>query len=112
MIKGVVLHNNPSYLSNGKLNNIVKTHNLEKIYNQLSIIITDEEKELFDFLTPHIEWLSKYPIPTKAKDMIGGSRYQISKVRISFFELYEKLNKLMINTNSLKEHLHDYKFQG
>lgn len=112
MIKGLLLFENPDLVAKRKLDVSIKSHNLSKLAAMLKIELSDDEKELLDFITPHIIWYGKYPIPADALDSIGSSFHQIEKVREFFLSLYKKLSKKMEETGKLKDHLHNYEFKG
>lgn len=110
MIKGILVYENPTLVSGGKLARSIKHHDLGDLARRIKIELSEEEKQLLDFLTPNIEWYSKYPIPANALDSIGSSGHQINTVREIFLVIYQKLSDKMQATGSLKAHLHNYKF--
>jgi hypothetical protein len=111
MIKGILIHQDPTLVKGSQLKGKIKTHNLKLLANSIAgCSFTDEEKQLFDFLTEHTIWISKYPIPANADDFFEGMVYQTEAVREVLLSVYNKQSRIMEATGDLVAHLHNYQF--
>ena len=110
MIKGLLIFNDPTLTSGKSLNKKIKTHNLSRLSKGLKVPFTEEESQLMDVITVYIEWLAKYPIPTKASETLSSWGLSIESVRCIFVDIYRKLSLEMQATGLLSEHMHNYLF--
>lgn len=68
LLKGLIIQRRGFETTNGKLPDDLKTHSIERLCELASITLMDNEEEL-NFvrkLSESVEWISKYPVPTKA----------------------------------------------
>ena len=109
LLKGILIHQNPDLVKGSQLKGKIKSHDLKLLANDIvGCQFTDTEKQLFEFLTAHTVWISKYPIPTKADDFFEWMYYLTESVREAFLSVYKKLSRVMEATCDLKAHLHNY----
>jgi len=111
MLKGLIIHNNPSLTQRGRLDKSLITHNLKRLISLIpSYAVTEEESMLLEFLTIKIEWNSKYPIPLHAGDIASSARYNAEGIRNIFLIIYNKLSRMMEATGKLAWTYHGYEF--
>ena len=69
VLKGLLLARNPDLVQDEKkLDTSITTHNLPQLFNNCEIELSEQERQVTDVMTWHIEW-GKYPAPKDLKDM-------------------------------------------
>lgn len=94
-LKGLLVERDPDLVSGGKLPRALTTHSLEDLFLAANIPLTDTAAELHLVrkLSDGVEWIARYPIPTKADKL----RSAVEMRRSSFvkhnndFERFEAL---------------------
>ena len=67
LLKGLLVGRDSQLIQGGKIDNRLLTHNLERLFADAKISLTDSrEEDLVKRLSASVTWLSKYPIPTSA----------------------------------------------
>ncbi len=64
LLKGYLLAILPELVKR-RLDSVIVTHDLTELCRDANMVVSDEEKQLLDFLTQCIYWQSKYPVPLK-----------------------------------------------
>jgi hypothetical protein len=113
LIKGILLTLNPTYLSDTKLSNEIKTHNLLYLYNKCGLSLRNNDKTILIKLSRYILWLGRYPIPLSIDSMLpikeddgvviqrGESHADILRTQEAIEDLYRRL---MMKLNEAKDH--------
>lgn len=113
LLKGVIIYENPSYISNGSLSKKVSHHQLTDLSEEInSINFVEHELEIIEILESCLPYWGRYPIPKKAHE-IENEIVASSDFKSIFESLYNRLDKS--NYDSIKygwEGPHGCKFLG
>ncbi|MBI1882070.1 MAG: hypothetical protein HYR94_28175 [Chloroflexi bacterium] len=110
LLKGILMIQHPEYFKpNAKITDI-RSHNLVNLCKRCKISLRQEEADLLNKLTRHIEWQGKYPIPLESDKMfpikesnstweIRGEAFDGRQTQQEFDNLYAKI------WNELEHHI-------
>ncbi|MBV6485849.1 MAG: hypothetical protein KFKLKKLM_02458 [Flavobacteriales bacterium] len=95
LLKGIIIKNNPQFVSNGTMATHLKKHDLIYLSNQAEITLSDNEKIFFEQAHQAILIDSRYPIPSKKEELsssmtIGGNCIEVHK------ELFNRLTQILM----------------
>lgn len=91
LCKGVIIQNNPSFISNGVMAKHLKTHDLCELLKLTGVEITRHDLEICNLASKSIEKY-RYPIPKKAEESERGIIISTGKTyKEAYNELYKKL---------------------
>ena len=104
LCKGVIIQNNPNYISNGAMAKNLKTHNLGELLKLTGVDVTSYDIGICDLASKAIEKY-RYPIPKNAKEADCGIMIPMGK---NYNEAYNDLyNKLYPLSSKLGKHYMD-----
>lgn len=93
LLKGILIYENPNYISNGSLSKKVSHHRLSVLTEEIdSISLTDDELEVIEVLESCLPYWGRYPIPKKAHE-IENEIVASSDFKSIFEFLFNRLDK-------------------
>lgn len=111
MLKGLIIYDDPTIIQKSELSGFITKHDLCYLSSKVKPKFSRDEKNLLKFLSEHILWYSKYPMPKKASETVSFRSHNAETIRTVFKGIYKKLSDEMQATGSLLKHLHDYEFK-
>lgn len=96
LLKGIIIKNNPQFVSNGKMSGKLKTHDLDYLAKVANITLSKNEKIFFEQAHQAILIDSRYPIPSKKEELsssmtIGGNCIE------EHLNLYNRLSIILMS---------------
>ncbi|MBO1223991.1 MAG: hypothetical protein JYX80_06150 [Candidatus Scalindua sediminis] len=101
LLKGLIVQKNPDLIDSDKLPKDLSTHSLEKLFEDASINLEDNEDELnfIRKLSDAVEWVAKYPIPLHANHL-KQPKHRSSSLMIRNDLDFERFKKLRTKIES------------
>ena len=97
LLKGIMIADNPSTVSDGRLPKWLLTHELAGLMKRAEVPLTEDEAELIRRLAEAVQWRGRYPVPRHAEALPDSHSVGISDVD-SFRELYDRLETKLSRT--------------
>lgn len=95
LIKGTIIAQNPSYISNGRLSPKISNHRLLDLSNSIAdFVFTESERDLLSVLESCIPSWGRYPIPKKIKDIEQEVPADIN-LKNAFDSLFVRLDRFL-----------------
>jgi len=95
LFKGLLIEENPEYISNGRLSRRVTHHRLNEIAGEISDLeLSESEIELVSVLQTCLPYWGRYPIPLTTEE-IKEETFASTNLHSKFEQLYYKLDLLL-----------------
>lgn len=92
LIKGLIIAQYPSYISNGKLSRELRTHKILNLAMSIEgISLSSEEQNLLKIFEKCIPSWGRYPIPIDIEE-ISAEVNATTKIKVTFETLFDKFN--------------------
>ncbi|MCO6496815.1 MAG: hypothetical protein J5I50_04035 [Chitinophagaceae bacterium] len=97
LIKAILIVENPTLISENRMNKALLKHDLFELYaNSRKIRTNKQERNLLSILSEATPYWSRYPVPLNASK-IKEEKYLTDKIHLHYISLFEKSRKRLYN---------------
>lgn len=95
LIKGIIVYNDPTVITKGKLDKKIDSHNIINLAQKIDeFSFTEKQKEVCKKIEEAIPYWGRYPIPTKQGEVAPYTKITAERVKV-INSLFDELSSLL-----------------